>query len=236
MARRPSPDQQRVVVRRLRKRDLEQVRDLQRECFPGVPPWTKEQFYQLIEQFPDGQLCVELDGQVVATSSALLVDGSAYTQTHTYRDLEIGHSTRAFDPEGDTLYGIDIAVRPRSRGFRFARRLYEARKELVRARNLRRIVIGGRVPSFHRYADSLTIHDYVAKVVRKEIRDPTINAQLANGFLDSASAAGIPAIGPREPRLRRADGVAQPGLHADRNRRAREGPGRDDQLPDAKRR
>src|SRR5690606_8665693 len=100
--------------------------------------WTKAQFYRLIERFPDGQLCVELDGAIVATSSALLVNGTAFALGHTYRDLDIEGSIGSFDPEGDTLYGIDIAVRPSSRGLRFARRLYQARKELVRARNLRR--------------------------------------------------------------------------------------------------
>lgn len=175
-------DQQRVVVRKLRKRDFKQVQDLQRECFPNVPPWTRAQFARLIELFPEGQLCVELDGLIVATSSALLVNGAAYTNVHAFRDLEITGSATAFDAEGDTLYGIDIAVRPRSRGLRFARRLYAARKELARARNLQRMLIGGRVPNYHKYADTLSIHEYVARVVRKEIRDPTLTAQLANGF------------------------------------------------------
>ena len=178
----PIPDKQRVVVRKLRKRDLEQVRDLQRECFPGVEPWTKPQFNRLIELFSEGQLCVELDGQIVATSSALLVDGDAFCQAHSYRDLDLAGSISSYDPDGDTLYGIDIAVRPSSRGLRFARRLYEARKELARTRNLRRMLIGGRLPNFHKHAPALSAHDYVAKVVRKEIRDPTLTAQLANGF------------------------------------------------------
>jgi predicted amidohydrolase/ribosomal protein S18 acetylase RimI-like enzyme len=176
-----SRDEQRVVVRKLRKRDLEQVRDLQRECFPGVAPWTKNQFNRLIELFPAGQLCVELDKRIVATSSALLVNGAAYGRNHTFAELEITNAG-AFDPDGDTLYGIDIAVRPSSRGLRFARRLYEARKELVRTRNLRGMLIGGRVPNYHAHAATLSIHEYVAKVVRKQIRDPTLNAQLANGF------------------------------------------------------
>ena len=124
------PDKQRVVVRKLRKRDFAQVCDLQRECYPGIQPWTRAQFDKLIEVFAAGQLCVDLDGQIVATSSSLLVNGATYTQAHAYRDLEILGSASAFDADGDTLYGIDIAVRPKSRGQRFARRLYEARKEL----------------------------------------------------------------------------------------------------------
>ena len=178
----PTQSRQRVVVRRLRKRDLKQVQALQRECFPGVEPWRKEQFNTLIESFPEGQICVELDEEIVATSSSIRVNGAAYTGKHSFKDLETSATRNVHDPEGDSLYGIDIAVRPKSRGFRFARRLYEARKELVRELNLRRILIGGRVPNFHKYADDISINEYVRRVVQKQIRDPTINAQLANGF------------------------------------------------------
>jgi len=175
-------DKSRVVVRKLRKRDFKQVQELQRECFPNVAPWTKLQFNRLIELFSEGQLCVELDDVIVATSSCLLVNGAAYTKRHTFQDLEILGSATAFDAEGDTLYGVDIAVRPSSRGLRFARRLYEARKDLARARNLQRMLIGGRLPSFHKHAGTLSIHEYIAQVVRKQIRDSTLTAQLANGF------------------------------------------------------
>ena len=42
-------------------------------------------------------------------------------------------------------------VDPDIRGRRLARRLYDARKELCRERNLARIIIGGRIPG---YADA----------------------------------------------------------------------------------
>lgn len=182
MAKRRTRDTQRVIVRKLRKRDYKPVCELQNECFPGVAPWTKAQFNHMIELFPGGQLCVEHDGVLVATASTLMVNSETYDRPHTFREVEITGAAAAHDPEGDALYGVDIAVRPRSRGLRFARRLYEARKELARELNLRRMLIGGRVPNYHKHSDSLTINEYIAKVVRKEIRDPTLNAQLANGF------------------------------------------------------
>lgn len=175
-------DRQRVIVRRLRKRDLKQVQSLHAECYPGMASWTKAQFEGLIERFPAGQVCVEIDGQVVAVCSTLRVDGSAFTQNHTYADLGLSQNLAAFDPDGDTLYGIDIAVDPRARGLRLARRLYDARKQLARELNLRRMLIGGRVPNYHKHQARLSIHEYVKKVLERELKDPTLNTQLANGF------------------------------------------------------
>ena len=63
-----------------------------------------------------------------------------------------------------------------------SRRIYNGRKQLCRARNLRSILIAGRMPGYHAHADSMTAEDYVRKAVLKDIEDPVINAQLSNGF------------------------------------------------------
>lgn len=173
---------ERLVVRRLEMSDLPAIEQLHARCFPGVSSWTENQLKNHLRVFPEGQIGITLDGKLVATSSSMLVEGQAYQSSHTFREVSGGGSMRTHDPEGDTLYALDIAVDPRFRGLRLARRIYDERKELVRARNLRGIIFGGRVPSYHRYADELDITEYVRRVVAKEIRDPTVAAQLANGF------------------------------------------------------
>jgi predicted amidohydrolase len=65
---------------------------------------------------------------------------------------------------------------------RLARRLYEARKKLAVTLNLRRIVIGGRLPRYHKRRSEMSPEEYVRKAMVKEIRDPVITAQRANGF------------------------------------------------------
>ena len=39
-------------------------------------------------------------------------------------------------------------VHPNYRGLKLARRLYDARKQLAREKNLMRIVVGGRIPGY----------------------------------------------------------------------------------------
>ncbi|MCB9567785.1 MAG: GNAT family N-acetyltransferase [Myxococcales bacterium] len=172
----------RVILRRLRRTDLKAVQELQRRCFPGMHPWTPEQFESLLTTFGDGQICVTFDGRLVATSSSLLVSEEAFGGWHSFNQVSAGGTIKNHDPEGDTLYGIDIAVDPEFRGLRLARRLYEARKELCRRLNLRAIMIAGRIPNFHKHAKRLSAEAYVRKVVRKELKDPVLTAQLANGF------------------------------------------------------
>lgn len=73
-------------------------------------------------------------------------------------------------------------VDPEHRGMRLARRIYDARKQLVRERNLQGIVIGGRIPGYAAQQDEMTAHEYVQKVEDKTLHDPVLTAQLANGF------------------------------------------------------
>lgn len=172
----------RLIVRPLRMSDLPGIVELHRKAYPGLAPWSEANLRDHLDRFPQGQLGVEFDGRLVATSSSLIIKYSELDIKHTFADICAGGFIRAHDPEGDMLYGIDITVDPRVRGLRLARRLYDARKELAQRLNLRGMVFGGRMPGYFRQASKLTAEEYVAKVVRKELRDPVITAQRANGF------------------------------------------------------
>ncbi len=176
---RPNP---RVVVRPLRVSDYDGVAELQRRCYPGLDPWTKTQFKNQLRRFPEGQIGVELDKKIAATCTSVIIDEDILTDTHTYQELLGGDDLSTHNEDGDILYGLDIAVDPAYRGLRLARRLYDARKEIVAARNLRGIAFGGRIPGYHRQAENLSPEEYVAKVLKKELRDPGITAQRSNGF------------------------------------------------------
>lgn len=74
-------------------------------------------------------------------------------------------------------------VDPEFRGLKLARRLYDARKQLAQQLNLMRIVLGGRIPGYVQYASEMTAREYVERVMRKELVDPVLTTQLANGFV-----------------------------------------------------
>ena len=169
-------------VRRLRPDDFESIVALQRRCFPGMEPWTKEQFDSQLQIFPEGQFCVEHQGVLVASASSLILDFALYKEWHSWEEISDNGYIRNHNPQGDTLYGIEIMVDFEVRGLKLARRLYEARKQLAKERNLRRVVIGGRIPGYSKYADEMSARDYVDRVIKKSITDPVLTRQLANGF------------------------------------------------------
>lgn len=173
----------RVILRPLRREDFESVVKLQEACFPGMKPWNREQFDSQLQTFPEGQMCIELDGEIVATSASLVVSQSDYADWHAWFEVSDGGFIRNHDPEGDTLYGIEIQVHPKCRGMKLARRLYEARKELCREKNLARIVVGGRIPGYAAHKEALSAQAYVDAVMKHSLYDPVLTTQLANGFV-----------------------------------------------------
>lgn len=174
--------QKKIRVRQITLDDYEQIHELALKCFAGMQPWGKEQIKSQLERFPEGQLCVEFEGQIIGSSSSLIIDFDEYGEKHSWQDIADGGYISNHDPEGDTLYGIEVMVDPDFRGMKIGRRLYEARKELVHRLNLKRIVIGGRVPNYHKYAGKMDIYEYVDRVQSKEIYDPVLTFQLANAF------------------------------------------------------
>ncbi|MCC6740462.1 MAG: GNAT family N-acetyltransferase [Planctomycetia bacterium] len=172
-----------LVVRPLRADDWPRFAELQEKCFPGMEATTRAQFDSQVAVFPEGQLCVEYAGKLVASSSSLILDFELYKDWHNWDEIADGGFIRNHKPNGTTLYGIEIMVAPEYRGLKLARRLYDARKKLARERNLMRIVVGGRIPGYGPHADRMTAREYIDKVMNKELFDPVLTTQLSNGFV-----------------------------------------------------
>lgn len=172
-----------IVLRNITMDDYARITALQERCFPGMKPWTREQLESQITLFPEGQICVEYHGTIVSSSSSLILDFSLYSEWHSWKEIADNGFIRNHNPEGNTLYGIEIMVDPEYRGMRLARRLYEARKLIAKERNLMRIILGGRIPGYGKYADTMTAREYVEKVINKTVIDPVLTTQLSNGFV-----------------------------------------------------
>ena len=171
-----------TVVRPLTIDDFDALVEMQKACFPGMPTWKREHIESQIATFPEGQLCVEIDGQLAASASSLIVEYDPSLEWHNWQAVADNGYIRNHKPKGDTLYGIEIMVHPDYRGMKLSRRLYDSRKELCRRMNLARIIIAGRIPGYHQHAEEMTAGEYIDQVVEKAVYDPVLTAQLSNGF------------------------------------------------------
>ncbi|MCA9044529.1 MAG: GNAT family N-acetyltransferase [Planctomycetaceae bacterium] len=171
-----------TVVRRITIDDFDALVEMQQLCFPGMQPWQRDQIESQINTFPDGQICVEIDGKLAASSSSLILEFDENLAWHDWKKVADNGYIRNHNRKGDTLYGIEIMVHPEFRGMKLSRRLYDARKELCRERNLARIIIAGRIPGYSVHAETMTAREYADDVLDKTLYDPVLTAQLANGF------------------------------------------------------
>jgi predicted amidohydrolase/GNAT superfamily N-acetyltransferase len=171
-----------TILRPLRIDDFPALVEMQKLCFPGMQPWQKEPIESQLRTFPEGQICVEIDGQLVASSCSLMLDYHPNLAWHDWKKVADHGFIRNHNPKGDTLYGIEIMVHPDFRGMKLSRRLYDARKQLCREKNIARIIIAGRIPGYHKVAETMTAAEYIEDVSDKTLFDPVLTAQLSNAF------------------------------------------------------
>ena len=169
-------------IRQLSPGDFQQVIAMQRLSFPGMKVWTDSNLRNQLTRFPEGQIVIEIDDRVVASSSSLVIDSGDFDMNMSWDEICDNGDIGTHDPEGDTLYGMEMMVHPDFRGMKLSSRLYGARKELCRKLNLRRIVIGGRLPGYKNYRTELSISQYVDRVTSRAIFDPVLTPQLSSGF------------------------------------------------------
>ena len=171
-----------LEIRPLRIEDFGELVKLQARSFPGMATWDIEQIKSQLQHFPEGQFCIEYEGRLVASASSLIVDFEQHEAWHDWKAVADSGYIRNHNALGDTLYGIEIMVDPEFRGLKLARRLYEARKQLARTRNIRRIIIAGRIPGYGPHSKNMSASEYADHVIAKKLFDPVLTVQLSNGF------------------------------------------------------
>ncbi len=172
-----------LLLRNLNIEDFDDYTELHGRCFPKIEPMEKKHLQSQLEIFPEGQFVIECGGKLIASASSLIVDLDEYSDNHNWDDIAGKGYITTHNPDGDTLYGIEIMVDPDFRGMKLSRRLYEARKQLCRDLNLKRIVIGGRIPGYQKYNNDISAREYVERIIDKAEFDPVLTPQLSGGFV-----------------------------------------------------
>jgi len=133
--------------------------------------------------FPEGQIVVELDGEVVGAIATLIVPSAAALEPHSWAEITSHGTFAGHDAKGgDALYLADIYVGPEARGRGVGAALYDALFRLCERRRLARVVAGGRLWGYHEVAPSISPARYVDEVVRGIRKDRVLTSQLRAGF------------------------------------------------------
>lgn len=174
-----------IQIDNLHLEDYKELLSSMKAAYPQWPGsyWSLPSIQRLIEKFPEGQIVIKADDKVVGCSLSIIVNYAKFGDNHTYKQITGNYTFNTHDREnGDTLYGIEVFIHPDYRGLRLGRRLYDARKLLCEQMNLSSIVLGGRIPRYHEFSNTLSPKEYITKVKNKELYDPVLSFQLSNDF------------------------------------------------------
>lgn len=173
----------RLVVRNTDESDIPEVVALGKRVYGPGFGYSPEMLAGQLAHFPEGQFVAVYDDRVIGYCATFRIAEALAMAPHTWVEITGGGFASRHDPDGDWLYGMDMAVDPDSRGMRIGRRLYGARKRLCQRLRLRGIAFGGRMPGLAKRAKKYaTPEDYLKAVVDGRQRDPTLSFQLRNGF------------------------------------------------------
>lgn len=140
-----------------------------------------------VGRFPEGQfMSFRLSGPSAGAANGMAVTmrtsrppaAPILTWLESIGDLRLS----AHEPDGDWLYGVEMAVHPRYQRHGIGTGLYEARFNLVRSLNLRGWYAVGMLMGFKDYAEKMDVVEYGEKVIAREIKDPTVTMQMNRGF------------------------------------------------------
>lgn len=173
----------RLLIRNTTESDIPQVVALGRHVYGPGFGYSPEMVAGQLAHFAQGQFVATYDGRVIGYCITFRIGDAVAMSLHTWTAITGGGFASRHDPDGEWLYGMDMAVDPDCRGMRIGRRLYGARKRLCQRMRLRGIVFGGRLPGLAKGMKKYSSpEDYLKAVVEGRQRDATLSFQLRNGF------------------------------------------------------
>ena len=174
-----------AVIRNYKEKDFSGLIRIQQESFPPPFPselwWNKEQLHNHVTLFPEGALCIEVNGEIAGSMTGLLVDFDPKHPDHTWEGITDNGYISSHNPNGNTLYVVDISVRPSYRKLGLGKWLMLAMYDVVVHKRLDRLLGGGRMPGYHKKAGEMTPKQYLEAVVKGELKDPVITFLLRCG-------------------------------------------------------
>ncbi len=174
-----------AVIRTYTAADFDNLIDIQRECFPPPFPselwWNREQLQNHVSRFPEGALCVEVEGRLAGSITGLVVQWEPNEPDHAWGEITDDGYIRNHNPNGNTLYIVDISVRPDFRKLGLGKWLMLSMYNVVVEKKLTRLLGGARMPGYHTMVDKVPPEGYLDMVLAGDLADPIVTFLLRCG-------------------------------------------------------
>jgi GNAT superfamily N-acetyltransferase len=168
------------------------LEELQKIVFPTLNPASlmrSNHYLNHIRIFPEGQFVALHNDRVIGMTTSIRYH-LTLGESHTFDEILDGGFLNTHEPNGEWLYGMDIGTHPDFRGKGIATYLYDARQATVYKLGLKGQYTYGMLSGYGALQKKLSAEEYYQKVVRHELKDPTVSRQMKNGFKPHGLVAG----------------------------------------------
>lgn len=162
-----------MIVRRAQIEDIEGILSVEEEVWPEELRATANQFISRIETFPEGTIVAVVNGTIVGVIATEIIDYDFNQSALTWDEItDRGFIKETHNPNGDTLYGVDLSVSPFGVGA--SRLLMQEIGRLTIGHNLKQGILGARIPRYHKFADIMSAEEYVNTKRKNRSIDPEL--------------------------------------------------------------
>lgn len=94
-----------IELRNLLVSDYIELKKSMIESYNGMPKeyWTETEIKRLLKKFPQGQLCIEIDGRIVGCALSIIVESSKFEDDHSYAEITGNFTFNTHTENGDVF-------------------------------------------------------------------------------------------------------------------------------------
>jgi len=174
-----------ITIRPVYFEEIGKILEIENDAWGEAKAATRDMFVTRLETFPEGFFCATIDREIKGLCVQEIINIEDFKNTDmSWNTLtDNGYLLKTHNPAGRSLYGVSISVPPYVSDKRVALALYEYCGKLAIKYNLDKIYTGSRIPKYYKYANKMSVHEYVyARTQTGRILDPELALYVSMGM------------------------------------------------------
>ena len=151
-----------LVIKQGSKKEIKEMLRVESESWPEEIQFKEEHFKSHLKIFPKGFFCAYVNGTMAGTCISSILNYDLNNPIPSWEEASADGFITNHNPNGNALYVVSLGVSKDFRGLKIGSRLIEKQKELTKELGLDFLVLGARIPFYHKYT-SIDVEEYIEK-------------------------------------------------------------------------
>lgn len=161
-----------ITIRKASIEDIPQILEVEKATWSEERAASFEMLESRIKIFPEGTRIALINERVVGIICTQIVNYDLKNDGPSWYEIsDNGFIVKTHNPNGDTLYGIDLSVHPLWQNKGVGKILLKTIIDFGIRRNLKQGLLGSRIPDYYKFANKINVEDYVNLGKRKNGRN-----------------------------------------------------------------